>query len=235
MKKIALITGGCGGLGYYLTKCHLEAGFRVFALDIKTDGEIMEIIDKYPSDVLTVMHCDIGSTESVNTAIDEVKKQVDHIDRLFNNAGIHRNMDLVPLEETDLDYITSMVNINSVGPMRVTKACLPLLHEGSVICYSSSSAGSISRCHVDVNYPYYMSKSALNMAARLTSHHLKDKGIKSLLIHPGKMKTNMGGNNPWCTDEVTEVAGNMKQMLDNTIWLGSELVFLDYRGNPIMW
>lgn len=78
--------------------------------------------------------------------------------------------------------------------MRVVKHMLPLIGAGTqpVIMNISSEAGTIINAF-STNYPYSMSKTALNMFTERLRHYVQDQGITVYAVHPGWMKTDMGG------------------------------------------
>ena len=72
----ALVTGGGGGLGFELVKEHLKAGFTVFALEINVSDQLKNLQENAP-ERLFIEPCDIGSTESVEKAMEDVKAHTD--------------------------------------------------------------------------------------------------------------------------------------------------------------
>lgn len=228
----ALVTGAGSGLGYELTRLHAEQGWRVFALELRVSEVLIQLRDMYPK-LIKIIQCDIGSTKSVNGAIEEVRSDVDHIDRLFNNAGYDLVADKVTLDKVDLDYCTEFYNVNAVGPLRVVKAALDLLGEGSMIINTSSEAGSLGMQKGEISYGYCMSKAAMNMGARIMDNWLSHRGIQTLMIHPGRMRSALRGPNsnidPWESAEgILNLLGRLKDM-------PYEWSFFDYRGIPYPW
>lgn len=230
--KYALVTGGGGGLGFELVKEHLNAGFTVFALEINVSRQLEELQQQTPGR-LFIEQCDIGSTASVEKAIEDVKTHTDHLDRLFNNAGIHRFEDWVELDKTDLDFVPQMYNVNAVGPLRVVKAALPLLGPGTVIVNTSSEAASLTDQTSTINYAYAMSKAGMNMGARIMDNWLRPSGVRTIMIHPGRMRTAMKGSHsnidPW------ETSSALMTLLAGLNDIPQDTLFLDYKGVPLNW
>lgn len=230
--KYALVTGGGGGLGFELVKEHLNAGFTVFALEVNVSEQLRGLQKDFP-DRLFIEPCDIGSTFSVEKALRDVKTHTDHLDRLFNNAGIHRFEDWVTLDETDLDFVPVMYNVNAVGPLRVVKAALELLGPGTVIVNTSSEAASLTDQTATISYAYAMSKAGMNMGARIMDNWLRPRGVRTIMIHPGRMRTAMKGAHsnidPWETSAALMVLlGRLKEISPDTL-------FMDYKGVPMNW
>ncbi len=227
-----LITGAGGGLGLELVKEHLKEDYTIFALARKHTDELSEL-QKNNSDKLIAIECDISSTAMVEKAFEIVKSKTNTLHRVFNNAGIHRFEDWVNLDETDLDFLPEMYNINAVGALRVVKQALPLLNEGSVVINISSEAASLKNQTATIGYAYAMSKAAMNMGAIITNNWLKEKNIRTIMIHPGRMRTAMKGSHsnidPWETSQC------LMKMLADINSIPTENLFMDYKGNVLDW
>lgn len=99
-------------------------------------------------------------------------------------------------ESPDFDAQVDMYKISAVGPVLLAQALVHAGHldRGSKLILVSSEAGSLALRHESEGggmYGHHGSKAALNMAGRLLSFDLKEKGIAVGLVHPGFMKTEM--------------------------------------------
>jgi NAD(P)-dependent dehydrogenase (short-subunit alcohol dehydrogenase family) len=112
------------------------------------------------------------------------------VDVLVNNAGILR-YDTV--DTLDLDAAREELDVNALGPLRVTAALLPRLVRGAKLAFVSSKAGSIGDRPSGGMYGYRMSKAALNMAAANLARELEARGIFVVVLHPGYVRTDMTG------------------------------------------
>jgi len=226
------VTGAGSGLGFELTRMHLEAGNQVFALERDISEKLRELAGKFQGTLL-IVQCDIGFTESVQAAMGDVASHTGHLDVLHNNAGIHRFEDWVTLDDTDLDFCKVMYDINAVGPLRIVKAALPLLVEGSLIMNTSSEAGSLANQQEIIGYAYAMSKAGMNMGARIMDNWLRGRGIRTLMVHPGRMRTAMEGTHsnidPW------ETAEKLLEIVESIQELPADMLFMDYLGNRFAW
>ncbi|CAG2180066.1 unnamed protein product, partial [Oppiella nova] len=123
------------------------------------------------------------------------------IDTLINNAGIaiKKLLDGVTAEDMLKNF-----EVNSVAPLMLTKALLPLLKVSAskrktAVINISSGQGSIARAnHTPPNpwrsmYPYRTSKTALNMITKCLAVDLKPHGIHVICMSPGHLKTDLGG------------------------------------------
>lgn len=231
--KYVLITGAGGGLGLELVKEHLrQPGWHVFALPHRPTPELSALAETYGG-ALDVVACDVGSTASVEEALRAVGQKTGRLHRIFNNAGIHRFADWVPLDETEIDFLPQMYNVNAVGPLRVVKAALPLIGAETVLIHISSEAASLTDQTAVIGYAYAMSKAALNMGARILDNWLAPRGTRTLLIHPGRMRTAMQGAHsnidPW------ETSASLMRLLEKLEDVPRTQLFMDYRGDPMHW
>jgi len=191
MEKIVVVTGAGRGLGYSISVKHVGRGDVVYALARHMTDELAGLAGL--SKNLKVSICDISSSQSVANAVKEILTEGKQIDILYNVAGVH-NFDKTGLAGTDLDACMQMYNVNAVGAMRVCKALLPLIQKGSLVVNVSSEAGSIGACRRKQEYSYCMSKAALNMGTKILSNELWDRSARVIAIHPGWVRTSMGGS-----------------------------------------
>ena len=116
------------------------------------------------------------------------------IDVLVNNAGRQYRVDT--LDELDFAELADTFEVNAFGPLRVTRALLPQLLTGRLrrVLFLSSRMGSFGEFEPGRNmYGYRGSKAALNMFFRGMSDELGRKGITCVNLHPGWVRTDMGG------------------------------------------
>lgn len=231
-----LITGASRGLGYALVEEALKNGLNVFACLQKKSSEGMEVLKGCYGESLEVIEdMDVSDELSVKRAYEAVTKYADSIDILVNNAGVHFEESFNRLEDMDFDIALRTFNINSLGPLRVTKHFAPLLEKGRrpVLVNISSEAGSISRNWRDKEYDYCMSKAALNMQSVILQRYFEPKGIKVLAIHPGWMKTDMGG-----ADADITAPTAAKGIFDIIEKHGQDMaaqMYMDYMGREMDW
>lgn len=177
-----VITGANRGIGLALCRLARERGDDVVAVcrsispDLETLG--VEVIDDV--DVTT----DDGAAHLAKALGDRP------VDVLINNAGILRGDSLDSLA---FDEMLEQYRVNALGPLRVTRALLDKLHEGSKIGIVTSRVGSIGDNGSGGNYGYRMSKAAANMAGVNLHHDLVSRGIAVALLHPGLVGTEMTG------------------------------------------
>ncbi len=187
-----VVTGAARGLGRCLAEAYLAQGAVVFGLDRaeQTDELARAYGDRYRA-----IRCDITDETAVREAAQVVAVVAGSIDLLINDAAIYREKPFDEVPEFDADLARLTFNVNAVGPLLVTKHFLPLVLAGSgkKIVNISSEAGSISQNWRSREYAYCMSKAALNMQSAILQLRVKGDGVKVLAIHPGWMRTEMGG------------------------------------------
>ena len=175
-----LITGANRGIGYDYCRQLQARGDRVIAVCRTASEELKQL------GVQVEERVDITSDASVADLRTRLGDMA--IDVLINNAGIAKR---VTLEDLDFDSIREQFEVNTLGPLRVTQALLPLLKAGSKIVLMTSRMGSISDNTSGSSYGYRMSKVALSMAGKSLAHDLKPRGIAVAILHPGLVQTRM--------------------------------------------
>ena len=193
--KTVLITGADRGLGFALTEGMLEAGWQVFAGQFMPEWPQLESLSKRYPDTLRIIPLDMSSGESIQKAVQRIAEQTDALDMLISNAGINAAGEGGLSGPLDTNRTNLCFQINALGPIRLTQACLPLMQNGlRRLCYVSSEAGSIAVCTRAGVSGYCMSKTALNMGVRLLFNELRPQGFIFRLYHPGWLKTYMSGS-----------------------------------------
>lgn len=243
MKKEVVITGAGRGLAHSILKRHLEAGDRVLGLVRRITDEMTALMDQYP-DQLYLTICDVtdeAQTVAVRSAFCEMIGDTEgRVDLIYNVAGISPAEHRTVLADTDLsmDTMGLMYNVNAVGPLRICQALLPFLQNGSLILNISSEAGSIAASTRKAEYGYCMSKAALNMATRLLCNDIADRGARALAIHPGWVRTEMGGPEAAASDtsiSPEESAAGICRIAETAHTLPADVCYLDYAGNRLEW
>jgi NAD(P)-dependent dehydrogenase (short-subunit alcohol dehydrogenase family) len=229
--KSIFISGANRGLGLSLVRVCLDAGDRVFA-GTRSPSEPLALLEEQHHGTLHVTVIDVSSEESVRAAAEAVSRQVDRLDLIINNAALlYRESAVNPIERIDFDAAAETLDVNALG---VLKHFLPLLHTGqhAMVVNLSSEAASIADCQRDAWYAYCMSKAALNMASVILQNYLRDKGIKVLAVHPGWMRTRMGGED---AKYDTQESARAILALARREWRMDGPVFVDHTGSPMRW
>ena len=191
---VVLITGANRGLGLEFARQYSEAGWQVIGTARKPDSatDLRETGAR-------VVQLDVTDADSVARFASELDGQP--IDLLINNAGVLDRNSAFP--EVDIDTVEWILDVNVLGPMRVTQALLPNLSAGDrkTIVSISSGLGSLAQNESGGLYGYRESKVALNMFSRSLANELRDDGFIVVAMNPGWVQTDMGGENAALTPE----------------------------------
>ncbi len=184
--KTVLITGANRGLGLEFARQYAAAGWTVIAT-----ARNPESASELNALGVRVLQLDVIDQESVDGVARELKGAP--IDLLINNAGIFPRSG--SLAETDFEDVARTYEVNTIGPMRVTRALLPNLRSGEMktVVSITSGLGSIADNTGGRFYGYRESKAALNMFTRSLAAELRDDGFTCVVISPGWVQTDMGG------------------------------------------
>ena len=195
MSRSILITGSNRGLGLQMVKQSVKNGWRVYACcrDPGAADELVKVASLTPGQV-SVHVLDIADTAQIQALAYELRNTA--IDWLINNAGVYGSMDHQFGNTDEIDWLNTF-KINTIGPMKMMESFIPNLELGQEkkIATLSSKMGSMDDNGSGGSYIYRSSKAALNAVIKSSSLDLKDKGIVSLALHPGWVRTDMGGPN----------------------------------------
>jgi NAD(P)-dependent dehydrogenase (short-subunit alcohol dehydrogenase family) len=222
-----LITGANRGIGLELARQYATDGWRVIAT-CRNPGAADELndidgdIDVYPLDV--------DDTSTLDALVTSLKGQT--IDVLFNNAGI--NINKVPsIGDIDYDAWAKTMETNVFAPIRVAWAFKDNVLNSSmkVMAFTSSLMASIER-NGGGNAVYRSSKTALNMAASCLAKELADQGAIVAMLHPGHVRTDMGG--PSAPVTAVDSAAGMRNVIAH-LTPDDNGCFRNYDGTVFPW
>ena len=227
------VTGISRGIGLGFAKAYLENGDRVLGAARHIDGdELRELSAAYP-ERFTALAMAVSDRGSVEHVCRDVRARLDSLDLLINNAGISVPPDEKRIEDISEEDIQTVFNVNTLGPLRVLQGLIPLLRAASnaKVVMISSSVGSIAGQTGGRGVPYCVSKAALNMLTRLLYFHCRDDGVAIVAIHPGWVRTHMGGAG--ATLSVDESVSHMMNLIaEHSI---ESPLYVDWLGREIPW
>ena len=183
-----LITGASTGIGRASTLALLAAGFRVFAA-VRSAQAADELRSAAPADGasrLDTLELDVTNAEQIRSAVARVGASVgaSGLWGLFNNAGISVSG---PVEYVPVDSFRRQFEVNVIGQVAVTQACLPLLRKArGRILTTGSIAGFFA---TPALAPYSMSKYAIESFNDALRRELRPFGIEVSLLEPGAIAT----------------------------------------------
>jgi NAD(P)-dependent dehydrogenase (short-subunit alcohol dehydrogenase family) len=223
--RTVLITGANRGIGLELARQYAADGWRV----IGTARKPAEA-DALGAVAARVVQLDVTDAASVERLTGNLAGTP--VDLLINNAGIQPLM--WKLAEIDFDAFERALAVNTVGPVRVTRALLPSLRAGELrrIVNITTNLSSIEGNTEGGFYGYRESKAALNMFTKSLAAELGPEGFVCIVLHPGWVKTDLGG--PQAPLEVTESAQGMRAVIDR-LTPADNGTFLTWAGERMAW
>jgi NAD(P)-dependent dehydrogenase (short-subunit alcohol dehydrogenase family) len=203
MSKIALVTGANKGIGLETARQLAKEGVKVIvaARDAEKGTSAAAGLKGAGLDAESVV-LDVTDAASIAAAVTELSARHGHLDILVNNAGVSLENGSTKTSKVSLDTWRKTFDTNLFGVVAVTQAFMPLLEKSTAgrIVNLSSILGSIT-LHADPKSPIYnfkvaaynVSKSALNAYTVQLAYELRNTKIKVNAVHPGHVKTDMGG------------------------------------------
>mgnify|MGYP001152504022 CR=1 FL=1 len=172
MKKTMVVTGGSSGIGLAIAKKFLEAGYRVFNLDIK------------PSEIGEYLECDVSNSQQILQCIDVISTK-HSINVLISNAGMHFSANIEDTSEADFDKVLSL---NVKASYLVTKAVVAVMkrNKSGVIIYIGSDQSSVGKTN---SFVYNLSKHALASMAKTMALDYAPYNIRANTICAGTIET----------------------------------------------
>lgn len=227
-----LVTGANRGIGLEFVRQYAKAGWRVYACCRAPQRAVAlnEIISGTSN--VTVHQLDVAD----HTLIDALGTALSNepVDVLLNNAGTYGAPQRQNLGELDYESWAHTLRVNTMGPVRMVERLLPNLERGQrrLIVTITSLMGSIADNTSGGSYLYRTSKAALNAAMKSVALDLAPRGIHVLLLHPGWVKTDMGGPHALITpqDSVHAIRQRVEMFTPDQSGM-----FLNYDGHEYPW
>lgn len=179
-EKLAVVTGGNGGIGSEVVKHFLARGFKVVVLDRTTDEELPKQINK--------IKCDIRDFNKVKHVFKRIYNLFGQINSLVNCAGIQV---IEAWDEISIDNWNQVINTNLNGTFYCLKEASKYMEPGGNIINISSIHSRIPR---EFKYSYDATKGAINQLSLELALTLGKQKIKVNIIEPGYIDTPMNRN-----------------------------------------
>jgi NAD(P)-dependent dehydrogenase (short-subunit alcohol dehydrogenase family) len=232
MQKTVLITGANRGLGLEFCRQYAESGWRVIAACRKPAlaHELILLAELIPDVQIEALDvADFAQIDALAALLAE-----DPIDVLLNNAGVYGDSADHGFGSLDYKAWATTLAINTLAPVKMAEAFLPQLERGQnkLIATVSSLMGSMADNTSGGSLLYRSSKAGLNAAMKTLALDLRPKSIGVMILHPGWVRTDMGGQNaPLAVEE--SVSGMLKQIKQFTLeQTGS---FIRFDGGVAPW
>jgi len=223
-----LITGANRGLGLEFTRQYAADGWRVFAACRDPAGarDLAAVEGNVSAETL-----DVDDGPQVAALANKLSGQP--IDVLINNAGIYGPKG-VTRDTVVYDAWGQVFRTNAMSPLAVSAAFAANVAQGGQkkIITLSSIMGSIAENNSSGDFFYRSSKAAVNAVMKSLAGDLKSEGITVAVLHPGWVRTDMGG--PDASIEAPESVTGMRAVIAGLKESDSGR-FLNYDGTEISW
>ncbi len=232
MADTVLITGASRGIGLEFARQYASDGWRVHACCRAPGkaGELQEISES--SNGRVAVHAldvtDAGAVQALASELDG-----ENIDVLVNNAGVY-GPERQPFGDIDDKEWMRVLRVNTVAPLKVSEAFVEHVARSrrKTVAVLSSLMGSIADNGSGGYYIYRSSKAAVNIVVKSMAVDLKSRGILAVVLHPGWVRTDMGG--PSATTSPEESVIGMRKVLDGLTPADSGR-FFDFHGEALPW
>ena len=229
MKQSVLITGANRGIGLEFARQYSQAGWHVHACC--RHPEAAAALNELSGPDLSVHRLDVADPADIASLAQELGTQP--LDLLLNNAGAYGPT------ATGFGHLRSepwldTFQVNSIAPLLMAQAFLEHLEagRGRTIATLTSKMGSMGDNGSGGSYVYRSSKAALNAALKSLALDLAPHGLKVLILHPGWVRTDMGGPHGEITAD--ESARRLRALIAEATASDSGR-FIDIDGSTIPW
>jgi len=226
--ETVLVTGASRGIGLELTRQYLALGYNV--ISTYRGHPSAQLKNMLVRGSLTLCELEVTDENSILNLAAELSGV--QLDILINNAGVIGS-DEQAMESINPQEWLDTFAVNTIAPLMVSRALLKLLETSANprIITVSSQMGALSRESYGM-YAYRSSKAAVNKVMQVLALELKPKGIIVCPVHPGWVKTDMGGKDADITAEES-ASGIVKLSRDLTLAQSGK--FLTWQGVEHVW
>lgn len=235
----AVLIGANRGLGLGFARYLLRAGYDLHATVRNPDScAELQALAK-PADVapgssygsLSIYPLEVACADSRQAFGEQLA--ADSVNLLIHNAGIY-GPSSVQVDTMDEETWKEVLWVDTIAPLMCVQQLLPRLRNAdhAKIALLTSRVGSIADNQSGAGYFYRSAKAGLNAAGRSLALDLATDQIPVLLLHPGWVRTDMGGEN--APLEVPESIAGMMEQID-LLSLENSGQFVDWSGTEIPW
>ncbi len=230
-KPTILITGANRGIGLKLTEQFAEDGWQVLACcRAPAQAEQLQALTERNS-TIEIYTLDVTNYQQMSSLAEKLANRP--IDILLSNAGIYGSRGAV-FGGIDAEEWRQVLEVNTIAPMMLVQSFVDQVaaSQQKLVAVISSKVGSIADNSSGGSYIYRSSKTAVNQVVKSLSIDLVGRGISVVSLHPGWVKTDMGGPNAEISTD--ESVSGLKSILQSAGRQQSGQ-FIEFNGNSIPW
>ncbi len=222
----ALIVGASRGIGFEFARQYHAEGWRVFGT-FRGEPDRVRLRD------LGVQTLKLDVLDANDLAAFGWQMDGERVDALIMNAGVYGPRTSSTQRPPTQDEFDQVMRTNVLSAMRLLPMVAPMLSPSrGTMAFVSSRMGSIAAAGASYGMLYRVSKAAVNMVGKLAHVDMAPLGVRVVILHPGWVRTDMGGPNAE-VDVERSVAGMRQVIADPLAHPGGG--FYDYRGQSLAW
>ncbi len=202
--KVAFVTGASRGIGAAIAKRLAADGANVaitYSKGAAPAAAVVEDIERLGGKAIAIQ-ADATDTKAVLAAVDKAAKTFGRLDILVNNAGTAIPK---PFEETTLEELKHVIDLNVLGVFVATQAALKHMKDGGRIISIGSCVGE--RCMTPGLVPYSATKAAVKLFTQALSREVGARGITVNNVQPGPIDTDLNpASGDWAAPQIANTA-----------------------------
>jgi NAD(P)-dependent dehydrogenase (short-subunit alcohol dehydrogenase family) len=229
--SLAVVIGANRGIGLGVVKEFMGRGWSVIATARRPDAasELKSLAAANPGRV-EIQALDMTNPGQIDAFAGAMKGRT--LDAVLINAGIP-GPDHMSASKATTAEIGALMFTNAIGPIRLARALAGAVREKTgVLAFTSSIMGSVTLTGDTYHELYRASKAALNLLSRGLWSEVKARGITLLNLHPGWVRTDMGG--PSAPVSVEESARGLVSVIEHERGKHHH-VYIDFTGKELPW
>ena len=231
--ETTLITGANRGIGLEFSRQLAEDGWCVLACsrELEKSDALNKLAAEYPERI-TLYALDVTDHGQIEKLSQTLANKP--IDLLINNAGVFPDINDRSFGQTDYDSWAHAFLVNTMAPLKMAEEFIAQITQSSrkTIVTITSKMGSVADNGRGGSYIYRSSKSAVNMVIKSIAIDLESNDIISVLLHPGWVRTDMGGPSGLISVEQS-VSGMLSVIREVTSADSGK--FIAYDGQIVPW
>ncbi|MCF4101135.1 SDR family oxidoreductase [Gillisia sp. M10.2A] len=183
--KVAIITGGAGGIGTATAQLFLKEGAQVMLVD-KNEEQLKKTVKDLNTSNVSYCQADVSKTTEVEKYVAETLKKFKKIDIFFNNAGVEGKF--MPLADYSEEVFDKVIAVNLKGVWLGCQKVMPKMEDGGSVIITSSVAGLKGFQGLGA---YVASKHAVVGVMRVAALEFAERKIRVNTVHPGPVNNRM--------------------------------------------